>query len=257
MVRSNSAMSIFYQSYEQALMDCQKIGYQNKDIVKVVARKNAVLRDQIESNPAIEFSHLRAITGIALAAHSGEFRVIDFGGGGGNHYTIAKKVLSSAVKLRWSVIETQAMVDAVSFLETEELHFFDDLQVVLNNFENVDLVFSSGALHCCNDPLVFLQDLISVKARYLYITRTSFNDGSETLINIQHSLLSDNGPGLLPSEFVDKQVSYPNVFIPIEQVESALSSEYNIRFKVLEEKDVYRVGNVSINMYGYFCEKKA
>lgn len=235
---SSSSIPKFYGSYEEALAECQKGGYQNCDLVQVVTQKNAKFRENINSESVIDISHLRSILGIAMAVRNNELNVVDFGGGGGNHYTVAKCVLNSSIKLNWNVIETEAMVNAAKFLENNELSFFSNIQGALNKTGQVDLVFSSGALHCCDDPLVVLQNLVSVKARYLYITRTCFNKGGEKFISIQHSSLSENGPGMLPSGFTDKAICYPNVFIPIDQVESVLQSEYEIRFKILEDKEV-------------------
>jgi putative methyltransferase (TIGR04325 family) len=245
-----------YKSFDEALKHCQKSGYENRDIVEVVAQKNAILRAQMKNNQFLDSVYLRAVTGVALALEVNKLRVIDFGGGGGSHYTIARSVLDPKIKLRWNVVETNAMVEAANYLRNDELNFFNDIQSAVDDLESVDLVLTSGTLHCTKNPYDFLQKLIAVEAQYLFITRTSFNDGSETLINVQKSLLSDNGPGPLPSGFVDKVVFYPNVFIPLAQVETALRSTYNIKFKSLEDKDVYRIGNISINMYGYFCEKK-
>lgn len=245
-----------YQSFDEALKHCQKGGYENKDTVEVVAQKNAILRAQMENNQFLDSAPLRAITGVALALDGNELRVIDFGGGGGNLYTIARSVLDPKIKLRWSVVETQAMVEAAKSLENDELKFFSDIQIAVNDLGTVDLMLTSGALQCCKDPYVSLQNLVAVQAKYLFITRTSFNDGGETLINVQKSLLSENGHGPLPSGFVNKVVFYPNVFIPLAQVETALRSTYNIKFMSLEDKDVYRIGNKSVNMYSYFCEKK-
>ena len=245
-----------YTSFDEALKHCQEGGYENKDIVEVVAQKNAILRAQMENNPFLDSVSLRAITGVALALKGNELRVIDFGGGGGSHYTIVRSVLDPKIKLRWNVVETNAMVYAANYLKNAELNFFNDIQSAVDDLESVDLVLTSSTLHYLRNPYIFLHKLIAVEAKYLFITRTGFNDGSETLINVQKSLLSDNGPGPLPSGFVDKVVFYPNVFIPLAQVETALRSTYNIKFKSLEDKDVYRIGNISINMYGYFCEKK-
>ena len=120
----------------------------------------------------------------------------------------------------------------------------------------MDVVFTSGALHCCPDPLSFLNQLLSVEAKYLFITRTSFSEGNKVLVNVQESLLSSNGPGPLPKKFVDKAVFYPNVFVPKSEVERLISEKYTIRFKILEDRAAYQVGGKSIDMFGYFCVRK-
>lgn len=256
MMRFANTVPNNYRSFEEALAHCQDGGYEDKDIVEVVAKKNALFKVQIENNPFIDSASLAAIAGVSLALDGNEIRVIDFGGGGGNLYTISRRILDPRIKLRWNVVETPAMVKAARFLENDELHFFEDIQSSVNDLGRVDLVLTSGALQCCKDPYISLQNLVSINARYLYITRTSFSPGSETLINIQKSLLSQNGPGPLLGGFSDKVVAYPNVFIPLNLVEATLRSTYNIVFQRLEFKDVYRVDKVSIDMYGYFCKRQ-
>jgi putative methyltransferase (TIGR04325 family) len=255
--RSISVQGRSYNSYEEALMKCKGSSYEDSEIVKVVVRKNAIFTKQNNLNKIIELNSLRAILGVALASEKETLRVIDFGGGGGHSYTIARSVLDPKKDLLWNVVETPAMVKEAKCLETAELNFFDDVESAAKNLKSVDLVLTSGTLHCCNDPNTFLQSLIAVKSKYLFITRTSFNEGSETLFSVQKSLLSANGPGLLPSEFSEKEVLYPNVFVPINQIEDLLQSEFNVRFKILEDKNVYKVGKKAIHMYGYFCERKA
>jgi len=256
MIRLANTAPNSYKSFEEALAHCQKGGYADKNIVEGVAKKNALLKVQIENNPFIDSASLTAIAGVSIAFDGNEIRVIYFGGGGGNLYTISRSMLNPRIKLCWNVVEIPAMVEAVKFLEIDELNFFEDIQSAVNGLGRVDLVLTSGALQCCKDPYISLQNLISIQAQNLYITRTSFSPSSETFISIQKSLLSENGPSLLPSEFADKVVFYPNVFIPQNLVEATLRSTYNIVFQSQELKDVYRVGKVSINMYGYFCKRQ-
>jgi len=158
--------------------------------------------------------------------------------------------------LKWNVVETTAMANEAQRIVNNNLKFFDNITDATKDLGLVDLVFTSGTLHCCPEPLFFLQELINVKAKYLFITRTSFTDSSEQIANIQKSYLSTNGPGPLPAGFEDKAVYYPNVFVPKQQVEEMLSEHYHIQFKIIEDKAAYRVGNKEINMYGYFCIRK-
>jgi hypothetical protein len=117
-------------------------------------------------------------------------------------------------------------------------------------------VFASGALHYCPDPLSFLKALLQVKARYIFVTRTSFSDSEGQLAIVQKSFLSTNGPGPLPRGFQDKAVFYPAVFVSRNDVEGSLSANYQVRFRSLEEKSADRAGDKAIDMYGYFCVRK-
>lgn len=245
-----------YKSYAEALAHCQQGAYEADEIVKVVVEKNLIFREQIRLNPVFDLGAIRTLIGVALTGAKGSLNVIDFGGAGGYHYTIARTALDPTVALRWNVVETPAMASEAERLKNLELNFFSNIDDATSDLNEVDIVFSSGALHCTPDPSSFLDGLLSIGARRLFITRTAFNDESEILVNVQKSFLSSNGPGPLPSGFVDKAVFYPNVFIPFNGVLSAIQRQYNIRFAILEDRNAYRVGNKGIHMYGIFCTRK-
>lgn len=246
-----------FDDYASALVYCQPGAYEADEVVRVVVEKNLIFRKKIDSNYSLEIGALRTIAGVALAAAKESLNVIDFGGGAGYHYTIAKRVLGKDFKIKWHVVETKSMVDAAKKLENEELKFFDNIHDAVDKIDNVDLVFSSGALHCCPNPLKFLSELLLIESKYLFITRTSFSHYDTTLVNIHKSYLSDNGPGPLPDGYNDKIVSYPNVFESIAIVERLIEKYYDIKFKINEESNVYSVGDRTVNLYGYFCERKA
>jgi putative methyltransferase (TIGR04325 family) len=255
-LRQSSYSSPSFKSYEEAIAQCQKGAYEAQDIVKVVVEKNILFRERIRRNPVFDLGSLRSLIGIALAGAKDTLNVIDFGGGGGYHHTIARAALNPEITLRWNVVETPAMVSEAQRMETEELRFFSDIAAASDDLESLDIVFTSGALHCCPDPATFLNSLIAVNPKHFFITRTAFNDGSETLVNVQKSLLSSNGPGPLPSGFVDKAVFYPNVFVPLAEAEEAIGKKYDIRFRIAEDKDAYVVGGKGIDMYGLFGTRK-
>lgn len=255
-LQRRSYSSPAYKSYTEALAHCQKGAYEAEEIVKVVVEKNLIFRERIKQSPVFDLGSLRTLIGVALAGSKDTLRVIDFGGGGGYHYTIARSALEPSIALHWNVVETPAMVAGAKHLETDELKFFDDIDTAAKNLKEVDIVFTSGALHCCPEPSSFLDKLIAINAKCLFITRTSFNEGSDTLVNVQKSFLSSNGPGPLPSKFIDKAVFYPNVFVPLTEVEDTIQRRYNIRFKIIEDKAAYTVGGKPIDMYGFFCARK-
>ena len=249
--------SLSYKTYEEALLHCTKDGYESKDIVKVVIDKNILFNKQIKESRVLDLSTLKTIVGISLVSSQKKLRVIDFGGGGGYHYTIAKSILPEDIELKWNIVETPAMVNEGQRISTNDLKFFDTVEKAHQDLGVVDLVFTSGALHCCPNPILQLEKLIDVKAQYIYITRTSFTNTLNQLVNVQKSYLSTNGPGPLPEGYIDRAVLYPNVFIPLEMIEKIINKKYLVKFKLLEEKAVYNAGGIDIDMFGYFCIKKS
>ena len=251
----NKINNQIYNTYAEALKDCQD-GYESTDLVDVVVEKNKRFSSSIKNNPILDLGTLRTIIGIGLVKNKSKLSVIDFGGAGGFHYTLAKIALGNETVLNWSVVETTAMMKKAKQLENNELKFYDSIHLAQKELVNVDLVFTSGALHCCPNPTESLEQLININAKYIFITRTAFNNSSSEIISTQISNLSENGVDPLPIEYKNKKLKYPVTFISKTLVENMLSKKYNIQFTIAEDKEIYRVLNRTFDMYGYFCVRK-
>jgi putative methyltransferase (TIGR04325 family) len=246
-----------FETYEEALKHCPKEAYEDTDIVKVVVEKNLAYKQKIDQEAIFDLGAVRTLIGLGLSRTNDSLKVIDFGGGGGYHYSIASNAFGERVALKWNVVETTAMANEAQRISNQNLKFFDNITEAVKDLGEVDLVFTSGALHCCPEPLIFLRELLEIKAKYFFITRTCFTDSPEQIANIQKSFLSTNGPGPLPSGFKDKAVFYPNVFVSKHKVEEMLCEYYDIQFKTIEDKAAYIVDRKEIDMSGYFCIRKS
>jgi putative methyltransferase (TIGR04325 family) len=233
-----------------------KNAYEGEDIVKVVIEKNITYQQKIQKNPIFDLGTLRTLIGLGIANTKDNLNVLDFGGGGGYHYTIAKAALGNGNNLKWNVVETTAMTKEAQRIADGHLKFFDNINDAKNDLGSVDLVFTSSALQYCPNPLKFLKELTEVGAKYIFITRTPFIDSDKSLFSIQVSNLSDNGPGPLPLGFDDRKVSYPITFASKYEVEKILSEKYEIRFLIAEDKGTFSAGNNKFDMSGYFCALK-
>jgi putative methyltransferase (TIGR04325 family) len=253
--KNNKTNNTIYNTYAEALKDCQD-GYESTDLVNVVVEKNKRFSSSIKNNPILDLGTLRTIIGIGLVKNKSKLSVIDFGGAGGFHYTLAKIALGNETVLNWSVVETTAMMKKAKQLENNELKFYNSIHLAQKELVNVDLVFTSGALHCCPNPTESLEQLININAKYIFITRTAFNNSNSEIISTQISNLSENGVGPLPIGYKNKKLKYPVTFISKALVESMLSKKYNIQFTIAEDKEIYRVLNKTFDMYGYFCVRK-
>jgi hypothetical protein len=90
----------------------------------------------------------------------------------------------------------------------------------------------------------------------MFITRTPFTSLEKNLVLVQKSMLRDNGPGLMPAHFNDRELLYPITLIPAGEVKKILEGYYRIRFEMEEEGGHYVVNDQAITTQcGYFCEK--
>lgn len=240
-----------FPTYAAALQQCGS-GYQETSLAKVVVDKNIRLQGALAASPtkAFDYSAMRTLAALGLAANASVLRVLDFGGGGGSHYLIAKAVFGDKIDLRWNVVETETMVAEGKRLEDGQLKFFRSVDAAVKDLGQVDLVFSSGALQYTPDPIQCLEALLSVGASHLFITRTALSESGQKII-IQQSMLSTNGPGPLPDGVQDKSLSYPATFVSKDAFEAAIKKCYDIKTLFTEERDAYKAGLDSIHMYGY------
>ena len=247
-----------FASYQDALNECGDDGYQASNVVEVVVGKNAIYRDEMFSSRVIGLDSLRTMVGIGALQSLPTLRVLDFGGGGGSHYSIVRAALGADRDIRWNVVETTAMAKAAGErLAGGGLKFFDDIQKAATDLGHVDLVFTSGALQYTPDPIAFLEKLIAVKAAHIFVTRTALNVGEGSVVCIQTSMLSANGPGALPSGLSDRQIRYPVTFANKAEFERLLGANYEIRFSLEEDKASYTVNDKTFDMFGYFCDLRS
>jgi putative methyltransferase (TIGR04325 family) len=246
-----------FASYDEATRACQSDAYEDETIVKVVVEKNRIFRQTLQGSPIFDLGALRTLIAVGLADTQGTLRVLDFGGGGGYHYALAKAVFRNSRSVKWNVVETSAMAkEAQKHLADADLQFFDNINDAKNNLGTIDLIFSSGALQYCPNPLRFWRELTELGATNIFITRTPLNDSEKSFISVQVSKLSENGPGPLPPGFEDRNVSYPIIFASKHEVEKILRERYEVRFSIKEDKGAFSAGKNEIDMHGYFLTLK-
>lgn len=249
--------NVSFASFEDALSACQSNAYEDQELVTVIVEKNRIYREQICNDPRFSESILSALISTMGSTRGTHLNVIDFGGNAGYHYTIVKAAIQSDIPIHWHVVETPAMVRAARKLETDELRFFHDIETAIAQMGPVDIVFSSSALQYTPDPIAYLKKLLEIEANYFYLTRTPFLDGATSSITtIQASKLSENGPGPLPSDYLDSWTRYPITFVNRLEVEALLLQKYDVRFRMNEASGVFRFKRQPITVTGYFLAKK-
>jgi putative methyltransferase (TIGR04325 family) len=207
-------------------------------------------------NNTLELTSLRSVIGIGLAELDKSAHILDFGGGGGSHFYIARTAYPH-YRFKWCVVETERMAKRANELVNEEdLYFVSSLENEKVKNESFDLVFCSGSLQYTSDPLGNLQKLVDLQIKYLFITRTVLSESEEVSIFQQISMLSANGPGPLPTGYRDRRVAYSLTSVPRSQFESIIHSKYKIVLSILEDEITFDVSKGTQKMYGYFCVLK-
>jgi hypothetical protein len=130
--------------------------------------------------------------------------VLDFGGGAGLHYKLARRQNPG---IRWAVVETQAMVRRASQLATDRLKFFSDVGLAAAWLGDVELMHSNGAIQYVPDPIQIVRSLCALRPAAIAWRRVPTSDAEAEEREMQTSFLSDNGPGSLPTA-TDKVVRY-------------------------------------------------
>jgi putative methyltransferase (TIGR04325 family) len=247
----------WYASYAAAKAACQG-GYEDAQLIRTVYEKTRLYRDRLASQaPRVcDLSALRLLGGLSLAVTKRDVTVLDFGGACGAHYFLASAVLGDRVRFRWHVIETASMAAVAQGLADDHVEFFASVPQATAGLETIDVVFSSGALQYVPDPYATLTALTQCGAAALFLTRVGLTRQQAEVITIQTSSLRTNGPGALPEGMPDGPVTYPLVFPSQEKVEEIIQRNYSLDIRFEEEQHAYSVGNMGIDMYGYFATRR-
>jgi putative methyltransferase (TIGR04325 family) len=256
-VRKKIQTTIEYPTFEAAELACQNITYENSELIEVVVDKNLNYRKRLESNPVFDLPSLRTLIALGAIQSGSSLNVLDFGGGGGYHYTIAKTALDPSKAINWCVVETSTMSHCAQRLADGSLRFFPDISSARDSFDEFDLVFTSSALQYCPNPLSFLRELVDLDAPYLFITRTPFLESDKTIITTQVSSLQSNGPGPLPSKYIDRKIKYPLTYVSRRIVEEIITDKYDIRFRIDENDGGFSFGSEQISTMGYLCVRRS
>ena len=231
-----------FESYQNAAAVCGA-GYNDRILTDMVVAKTKIMSLNPLGVPLTSDPTAILTTAIAAIAASGSspIRVLDFGGAAGHHYFYSKALLPQ-INLKWSVVETSAMVESASSeFQNEELTFFETINSALNNLGECDFVFSSGAIQYHPSPEEVFDELVGIGARDLMIARLPLFDGPRT-VGVQTSKLSENGPGPLPQGFNDRIIKYPVTFCTRTQITEKLLGSYRLNAQFQSPSANYLIG---------------
>jgi putative methyltransferase (TIGR04325 family) len=239
-----------YRRFADALAATPSLGYNSELLVEVISEKTKRFRDALDKTKQLTLGDVRS--GVFLASilkqENSILNILDFGGACGFHYHICR-ALRPSQRFDWRIVETKQMIDAASKSNScSEVSFFSSVECATVQAWVPLAVFASSSLQYHPDPLQLLDSLLSLRADYVFITRTPLSLFSEPLCMVQQSKLSENGPGPLPSPIKDHPVYYPVTFIPRQYIyKIAESKGYKVTFSIMEEKASIFAEGVGIN----------
>ena len=174
---------------------------------------------------------------------------MDFGGGAGYHYFIAKMKLPN-FNFKWLVVENRTMVKLCNKkLNYKNLFFFDSL----NTIKKTDVFFSSCAINYTKNPIETIKSIIKLNAKYLYFTRTPLTE-NQSIEFKQISLLSNNGPCKINNE-KEILIECENKIISRHNFEGMFKNGFVIIKKHVDEKKAFFYKNKFISSYTYIIKK--
>ncbi len=181
-------------------------GYDDTPLIDVIIRKTAVLRDgrRIDDVLAGE-TLLPTIAGIAAAKGDSPLCVLDFGGAAGLHYLVAKQAFPQR-KFRWAIVETPLMAAQAARFADEHIRFFTSIDEAARWLGHVALIHCVSALQYVPEPEVTLRSLLALHAPTILWAKLMLGEQREAFA--QRSRLRDNGPGPLPADISDREISY-------------------------------------------------
>ena len=256
LAQRNRSRTARYDSYESASADADS--YEDSVLTDLVAAKGKQFASVMGSASELDYSHLRILSALIEAPNSQTLRVLDFGGGSGTHYCVARKLLSDDVQLDWRVVETLPMVEAVMNhnLSNHELTFYSDIREAASGV-TFDAIYASSSIQYTPDPYGTLQALCGIAARRLVIARTPMAEYDVVLL--QKSRMRDNGPGPVPQSLESvvgsRRVSYPVTILELKRV-SDIVKEFSNSAIFIKEDESLASKRSRFQMYGLVATSK-
>ena len=246
-----------YNTYEDALNDCStQKAYENIELCCMIADKTINYEKILKDKPyLIKSSNVFLLNAIQLHLLENckkNITILDFGGACGAHYFETVNLFNNNYNVKWIVVETSEMVKSAKNhgIEDGNLVFIDNMEKI-NEF--IDLIYCSGALQYVSNWKLFLNNLIDIKAKYILFNRMMFNENDRTFITIQKSKLFDNGPGLMPNNYVNKDIYYPHTTISKNEFMNTMTEkDYNLEWIFNENSGKININNEKIVGMGLF-----
>jgi putative methyltransferase (TIGR04325 family) len=243
-------------SFESALQ-ASVSNYENPSLVESIVSKALAYRHRLDVSHSFDIPALRICIALSFLVRDSQknIRVLDFGGGAGSTYDLVRSIYSSELCFDWCVLETPSLANHAGALRRNGLSFLSTIQAAAST-GTFDLTYCNSSLQYCDNPLAWLNQIVSLGSQYIFITRTPFLSKGSQYITVQPSTLAANGPGALPPGIKDSKISYPVTFVLLSDVFAILESDYEIVLTVEEGLWPFPSGPYPAKMVGILCRRR-
>ena len=228
-------------------------GYMDLALIKLVFAKTANFSSEITHNKQLDINSARLILPFAFMQKAKTLNILDFGGGAGIHFEVAKLSFPNQ-QFHWVVVESLNFVQCGISQVSPELKFRSSISEAVSLNSHFDLVVASSSLQYTENPISYLQELCAIGAPYLYITRQILSDTHKFISFNQITKLGDHGPGQVPFEFSNKKTMHKLIAAPVELFEETLEKKYSILLRIKEEQNIHEFSGHQLNYFGYMCK---
>lgn len=218
------------------LLGIGRTGYDSDTVTQMIVEKNINWKYAYEKE-VTSYENQKIVTAIAhhQSRHNSSFiNVLDFGGGGGHAFEIARQTFKG-ISMKWVVVEREKIVKMLTNrISHDGLSFASSIEEANEITGNVDLIFCNSALQYTDTPLDSLDKLLRQNAKTIFITRSPFTVGKEAISYMQLSFSESNGPGRRPKNLRSVLEGYKCKSVPINEVLSLIQKYYR-DVKVFDE----------------------
>jgi putative methyltransferase (TIGR04325 family) len=181
-------------------MEQQQTGYADLSITDLVVEKTA--RFFAGQNPDHFLERMRiTISGLGRCSDN----VLDFGGGAGITYLIARHHFPMR-RFRWAIVDLPDMVQRARRFETDRLRFFTDHESAASWLGFIDLLYSNSAIQYVPDPEAMVRRLLALRPLSVHWHRVPL--GEVRARETQNALLSEHGPGPIDLQGADRNIAH-------------------------------------------------
>jgi len=180
----------------------------------------------------------------------------DIGGACGAYFFLTSRYYQEHI-LNWRVVETEEMVDEASPSFADGVLIFSKENEI--SIEDRSVCILQGVLQYFSDPLGYLNEILKMGYKYIYISRLPVTvDQGKSIITLHESRLIDHGPGNLDG-VQDESVRIAYTILDKKSLFNCIKeSGYNFDI-VFQESDKYSLpfksNDILIENIGFLISK--